>query len=196
MRKNKNSFEPKKNASKVLKKTPGKIILNLDFGIEYRKKLNGLKALKQGDFERHLKNCIKVLSKQKLMPKVGDGFLSLFLVDDKKMRKVNKDFRGINKTTDVVSLSYYEAEKKEPELKFKNPGEGSLIGEVFISLDTAIKQAKEHKVTLKQEVEFLFIHGVLHVLGFDHEKKGERKIMFDLQDEIFKSNHFRKYIDY
>ncbi len=108
------------------------------------------------------------------------------MVTDKQISALNQEYRGNSKPTDVLSFSYYD------EAGF--PGE-NLLGEIAISLPTAQKQAKEHKKSLKEEVQFLFIHGLLHVFGYDHEQLDERKVMFDLQDEIWGSNEWRPLID-
>ena len=69
------------------------------------------------------------------------------------------------------------------------------MGEIIISVATAKKQAREHGKTLNEEMQFLFIHGVLHVFGFDHIKTAERKIMFDLQDKIIGNKSWRAIAD-
>ena len=58
------------------------------------------------------------------------------------------------------------------------------LGEIYISLEKAIEQAKEYNHSLKRELTFLFLHGLLHLLGYDHMKEEDEKIMFNLQDEI------------
>jgi probable rRNA maturation factor len=62
-------------------------------------------------------------------------------------------------------------------------------------VDTAKKQAQEHGKTILEEMQFLFVHGVLHVFGYDHEEPGERKIMFDLQDKIIGNKSWRPMIE-
>lgn len=90
--------------------------------------------------------------------------INLSWVSDKKMRALNKRYRGKDQTTDVLSFSYLETDEQtaviEPEF---------TVGDLIISLDTLKKQAKERGHTLQTEAEVLFIHGLLHVLGYDHE---------------------------
>jgi probable rRNA maturation factor len=114
------------------------------------------------------------------------GTIHLTIVTDQEIAELNKMYRGKNSPTDVLSFSYLE------EKGF--PGE-NLIGEIAISLETARKQAKEHQKTLKQELQFLFVHGLLHIFGYDHEKTADRKEMFDLQDEILGTKMWREIID-
>ena len=139
------------------------------------------------DFEKFLKKAEKVLLLEKGMKKkMSGGVVQLLLVNDADIKKYNNEYRGINKPTDVVSLSYFD----EPHF----PGD-DLGGEVIISVDTAKKQAREHGKTVLEEMQFLFVHGVLHVFGYDHEEPGERKIMFDLQDKIIGNKSWRPMIE-
>lgn len=127
---------------------------------------------------------MKMLSeKAHLKQKISCGMVQLVLVDDKTIRTINRDYRAKNKPTDVVSLSYFE--------DYAFPGADDLVGEIFISVDTAKRQAKEHKMTLTQELQLLFVHGLLHIFGYDHEGEKERKIMFEFQDEILRTKMWR-----
>lgn len=110
----------------------------------------------------------------------------LTIVGDKEIHALNREYRGVDKTTDVLSFSYFG------EKRF--PGDDA-VGEIVISLQTAKKQAKDHGKTLNEELQFLFLHGLLHVFGFDHIKKNERKTMFDLQDKIIGNKSWRKIAD-
>lgn len=165
---------------------------NLDF-------VNRVKNLRvsEKDFLPLLKKAVKILAAKKVLvtghanakaaKKMTGGELQLVLTSDRAIRLINKEYRGLDKPTDVVSLSYFD----QPAF----PGKEDLTGEIIISVDTAKRQAKEHKKTLKQELQFLFVHGVLHVFGYDHEDAGERKIMFELQDSILGTKMWRKIID-
>ena len=91
--------------------------------------------------------------------------LSVLLSDDKNIRTLNKQYRGIDQTTDVLSFSQSKKEETEPS--------SHLMGDVVISTVTAKRQASEHGLTLEEEIVLLLIHGTLHLLGFDHERSGE-----------------------
>lgn len=86
--------------------------------------------------------------------------ISLTIISDAEIKKINKKYRSKNTPTDVISFVYEETEKF--------PGE-EMLGEIYISIDTAKRQAKELKHSLKYELQFLFVHGVLHLLGYTHE---------------------------
>lgn len=90
-----------------------------------------------------------------------DAELSLLLVSDAVMRQLNRDWRGADRPTDVLSFSQSEGPGGAP------PG---LLGDVVISLDSARRQAAERAASLGSELDRLLIHGVLHLLGYDHER--------------------------
>ena len=107
-----------------------------------------------------LKNLVKEIL-QKERKKYS---LDVILLTDEEMIKLNKEFTKRNKTTDVLSFSLEE--------------KGSdFLGEVYVSLDQAKRQAKEYKVSFQEELFRLVIHGVLHLLGYDHKKTKEKKLM-------------------
>lgn len=99
----------------------------------------------------------------------------MYFIKDAKIRAINSKYRRINKPTDVISLSYLG--------KTDFPGE-NLLGEIYISLDTAGRQAQENGNSLKEEILFLFIHGLLHVFGYDHGNKTQKEEMFVLHEKI------------
>ena len=116
-----------------------------------------------------------VASAKRLLAAVGehDASLSLSLVDDAEMRDVNRLHRGKDRPTDVLSFSIdgegaASAAANRPE---------RLLGDVVISVETARRQAAGYGATLQDEIYRLLIHGLLHVLGHDHQRAGERRIM-------------------
>ncbi|HTV73693.1 MAG TPA: rRNA maturation RNase YbeY [Candidatus Acidoferrales bacterium] len=100
--------------------------------------------------------------------------LSISLVGDRAIRTLNRAHRGKDRPTDVLSFPLFEPQA----FKRKNRTQSErLLGDIVISLDTAARQAKAYDASLQAEVERLLIHGVLHLLGHDHEKPGERRRM-------------------
>jgi rRNA maturation RNase YbeY len=92
---------------------------------------------------------------------LGDAELSLLLVSDAEMRKLNRAWRRRDRPTDVLAFAQREGAGGAP---------AGLLGDVVISVDTARRQASEHGGTLGTEGERLLIHGLLHLLGYDHER--------------------------
>jgi probable rRNA maturation factor len=96
--------------------------------------------------------------------------LSLTIVDDEAIRELNRDHRGKDKATDVLSFPLASGGGAPPGIE-------RMLGDVVISVETARRQASAYDATLQREVERLLIHGVLHVMGHDHEEPGERAAM-------------------
>ncbi len=90
----------------------------------------------------------------------GGKFLTIAFVSDKKMRLLNNTFRGKNATTDVLSFPFKAEEFETDE---------NNLGDIFISLEQAEKQASENNLDFETEIKQLILHGVLHLCGFDHE---------------------------
>ena len=111
-----------------------------------------------------------------------DPILSVTFVDDEFIHKMNRDYRHVDRPTDVISFAFLDGdENREKELKNKGP---VSLGDIYISIDRAKAQAEEYGHPLKRELSFLFIHGLLHLLGYDHMTEEDEKIMFKIQDEI------------
>ncbi len=108
--------------------------------------------------------------------------INVELIDDIQIQKINKEFRQIDKPTDVISLAYLEKEKDKE--KIVHSKSFYVLGDIYISIDRAKKQAEEYGHSLKREMCFLFVHGLLHLLGFDHIDDTQREEMFKIQDKI------------
>ena len=88
--------------------------------------------------------------------------VSILLTGDKDIRRLNQEFRSINQPTDV--LSFPQNADEDPSIP-----EEIILGDIAVSLDIAKAQAKEHGLDFKEEIILLLIHGILHLLGYDHE---------------------------
>lgn len=107
--------------------------------------------------------------------------ISILLVDEKKMQLINKKYRNKNKPTDVLSFSQLEGEQI-PKEKFQF----TILGDIIICLPVAIKQAKENQTFLFQEILRLLIHGLYHLLGYDHERSEEERILMEKKEKQLK----------
>lgn len=108
--------------------------------------------------------------------------LGVTIVDNEFIHELNKNYRGIDRPTDVISFAFLDDVSNKNEL-FMSKNEVCL-GEIYISYDKAIEQAKEYGHGEKREFCFLFVHGLLHLLGYDHMTKEDEEVMFRLQDVI------------
>ena len=108
--------------------------------------------------------------------------ISVSIVDNEEIRQINKQFRNIDRATDVLSfpmLTFAEGEEAEV-----NENDEIILGDIIISLERAREQAEEYGHSLKREIAFLTAHSMLHLLGYDHMEPEEEAEMFDRQKEI------------
>ena len=104
-----------------------------------------------------------------------DAALSILLTDDEQIRSLNRDYRGFDAPTDVLSFDVHE----------RDPETGSLyLGDIIVSVPYAAKQALQNGHPLEAEIRLLVIHGTLHLLGHDHAESEEKAIMWKAQAEI------------
>ena len=103
---------------------------------------------------------------------------SIILVDANTIHEINREYRKIDKETDVISFASLDDES------LLNMVSTVELGDIFINVQAIREQAKDYGHSLKREFCFLVTHGILHLLGYDHLNKEEEKIMFDLQEEI------------
>ena len=102
--------------------------------------------------------------------------LSILLCDDATIHPLNRDYRGKDKPTDVLSFA-----QREGEFAFVDD---NLLGDVIISMDTTIRQAEERTHSVETELRVLLVHGILHLLGYDHIEDDEADIMEAKEREI------------
>ncbi|MCP4141031.1 MAG: rRNA maturation RNase YbeY [Chloroflexi bacterium] len=130
-------------------------------------------TLKKNFDEIIIKNTAFVALSHQKVPK--DAALSILFTDDEQIRSLNHEYRGFDSPTDVLSFDVHEPD----------PETGSLyLGDIVVSVPYAAKQATQNGHPLEAEIQLLVIHGVLHLLGHDHEKSEEKNIMWAAQAEV------------
>lgn len=118
----------------------------------------------------------------------GPVEVSLVIVGQYSMRRLNREYRGLDEPTDV--LSFAQSESRDRRRRFTLPPDGvARLGDVVVSYPQAQRQAEERGGSVEQEVALLIVHGVLHLLGYDHTKAKDARVMQDketaLLDEMF-----------
>ena len=128
------------------------------------------------DYETVYTNIIKEACQQLNIE--DDLELSVIFVDDARIHEINREYRNIDRSTDVISFALEDNEQYYME------GMPRTLGDIFISIDHAKKQAQEYGHSFYREMCFLFTHGLLHLLGYDHVEKEEETEMFRIQNNI------------
>ena len=98
--------------------------------------------------------------------------VSVTLVTDEEIHQLNRDYRKVDRPTDVLSFAFDEAD--EPAMEGL---ETHVLGDIIISAETAVRQGREFGHGLEREVIYLAVHGLLHLLGYDHMEEADKKIM-------------------
>ena len=111
--------------------------------------------------------------------KLEDVTFNLIIVDNEYIHELNKNYRGIDRETDVITFAL---EDEDSIIVPKE--EGRNLGDIYISIDKARSQAEEYGHGLLRELSFLAVHGFYHLLGFDHMTPEEEKVMFAKQEEV------------
>ncbi len=106
-----------------------------------------------------------------------EGIFSISFIGDEEMHEMNFKYRNVDRTTDVLSFALNDVED-EFDCSV------NLLGDIFISIPKMKSQAVEYKHSEKRELSFLCVHGLLHLLGYDHMSPEDEKIMFGLQKEV------------
>ena len=109
--------------------------------------------------------------------KLDNVIFNVLIVDNKKIHEINKQYRGIDRPTDVISFAL------EDDKTF-NRSDIRVLGDIYISIDKVISQSEEYNHSYKRELFFLALHGLLHLLGYDHMTEEDEKVMFGKQEEV------------
>ena len=139
--------------------------------------MNTFAIINQTDYEINVKELEDLLNYALKKEKVQNAEFSIIFVDNEKIKEINRQYRGIDKVTDVISFAL-EDDRTFPISDIR------MLGDIFVSVDKMKTQAQEYGTGEKRECAFLIIHGLLHLLGYDHMTKDEEKIMFKRQEEI------------
>lgn len=181
-------------------------------------------ALPEG-IEAKLKELLAIAGD---MEDVRAGEVSVTFVNDEEIRELNRQYRGLDKSTDVLSFSMWETGEGEPEIRYEDEedvdtdddvdaasagpeeeeegdeadeeddaDEGEMppddpIGDIVISAATAKRQSEEYGHSLEREIGFLFVHGFLHLIGYDHQDEASEREMIEKQERVLqKAGLFR-----
>lgn len=125
------------------------------------------------DFETIAKRTEEVLGLEKKFE------TSVIFVSATQIHEINRDYRSIDRPTDVISFAMKDSEDDYEMMEGQDE-----LGDIFINIEAIVSQASDYGHTIRREVCFLFTHGLLHLLGYDHNEEDEEKAMFSQQDVI------------
>lgn len=131
---------------------------------------------------RYLNKVIKKTLKEE---KVKNAVFSITFVDEEKIRDINKTHRGMDKVTDVISFAF------EDSMSFLY-NDVRVLGDIYICIPRMKEQANSYGHSEKRELSFLTVHGLLHLLGYDHMTKEEENVMFTKQELILNASNIKR----
>lgn len=129
-----------------------------------------------------MKKVLEIAIKEEVL---NDVEFNVILVDNNYIHELNKNYRKIDRETDVITFALEDNEEVNEE-------EHRLLGDIYISVDKAKSQALEYGHSFKREICFLAVHGFLHLLGYDHMNKHDEEIMFSKQELILNEANITK----
>ena len=141
--------------------------------------INDLVGYKDYDY---LDSVIKSTLKHE---KVNNCIFSLIFVSEEEIQKINKEYRGIDRVTDVISFAFEDNENV-------SYNDIRILGDIYICIPRMKNQASEYGHSEKRELSFLTVHGLLHLLGYDHQEKDDEKEMFELQELILNGENIKR----
>lgn len=131
---------------------------------------------------KEVENFLKFVVKKE---KLENAIFNIIIIDNPRIKEINRDYRKIDRETDVISFALEDSKDLEYE-------DFRLLGDIYISIDKAVSQSIEYNHSLLRELSFLSIHGLLHLLGYDHMKEEDEKIMFGKQEELLNEYQIKR----
>lgn len=116
---------------------------------------------------------------------LGNVIFNIIIIDNPTIHKINKEYRDKDAPTDVISFAL------EDDKTVIEPDGVRILGDIYISIDKVHEQALEYGHSFKRELSFLAVHGLLHLLGYDHMEKSDEEVMFKKQEEVL--NYYEIY---
>ena len=129
-----------------------------------------------------LKELLENVSKDENLDNI---IFNVIIIDNDRIREINKEYRGIDRETDVISFALEDD-------KTMHLDEIRVLGDIYISLDKVKSQAEEYGHSFKRELSFLAIHGFYHLLGYDHMNPEDEEIMFNKQEEALQKYDIKR----
>ena len=117
--------------------------------------------------------------------KVKNAIFSVVFMEDEEIHQMNKEYRGVDRVTDVISFAFED----NNDLVYNDI---RMLGDIFICIPQMKRQAEEYGHSEKRELSFLAVHGILHLLGYDHMNEDDEKVMFELQELILDGQNIKR----
>lgn len=128
------------------------------------------------ELKETMKEIKKIIQFTLKKENVKNAECNIIFVTNEKIHEINYQYRGIDRPTDVISFALEDNQDFEMKIR--------ILGDIYISVEKAKEQAEAYGHSFRREISFLAVHGILHLLGYDHMEKEDEKIMFAKQEEV------------
>ena len=110
--------------------------------------------------------------------------ITITLTNPEKIQKINKEYRNIDKPTDVLSFPMFEKQELEEKIKNEDFEHEDILGDIIISIQKVQEQAKEYEHSFERELSYMVVHGFYHLMGYDHIKEEDKKQMRPKEEKV------------
>ena len=114
-------------------------------------------------------------------------YISIILTNPQNIHKINKEYRKVDKPTDVLSFPMFEQKEIENKIKQKDFKHEDVLGDIIISIEQVKKQAEEYGHGFEREFAYMIVHGFYHLMGYDHIEEADKAIMREKEENILNS---------
>lgn len=134
--------------------------------------------------EEYLILINQVVNKCFEIEKLKNLYISIILTTPENIRKINKEYRKIDKSTDVLSFPMFEPEEIQRICKKEQTGMQEVLGDIIISIEQVKAQAKEYEHSFERELAYMVVHGFYHLMGYDHMEENEKQQMRKKEENV------------
>lgn len=134
-------------------------------------------------YEETIKKVIEQCFKEEKLTN-SKLYITITLTDPNYIKEINKQYRNIDKATDVLSFPMFERDELEEKIKNKDFEHPDMLGDIIISIEKVEEQAKEYNHSFERELSYMVVHGFYHLMGYDHIKEEDKKEMRPKEEKI------------
>ena len=135
------------------------------------------------EYEEVIKKVLKYCYKEENIES-SNMEITITLTTPENIRKINREYRNIDKATDVLSFPMFEKDELDKKIKEKDFEHEDILGDIIISIEKVEEQAKEYRHSFERELSYMVVHGFYHLMGYDHIKEEDKKIMRPKEEKI------------
>ena len=138
------------------------------------------------EYEKMIKKVLEQCFEEEKLENSKLG-ITITLTTPEKIKKINKEYRKVDKETDVLSFPMFEKDELYEKIKKQNFEHEDILGDIIISIEKVEEQAKEYENSFEREFSYMIVHGFYHLMGYDHIKEDYKKQMRTKEEKILES---------